>query len=117
MPEFGSNRWSRPSQILVATDLSDLDRLMPFAIQQAAQTGARLILLHVLSTTELLAADATGMPYYDPAGTLESAARMLEPWCQAARKRHVLCDGIVREGAAAGQVIAATRQFQADRVL
>ena len=117
MPEFGSNRWSRPAVILVATDLSDLDRLMPFAILQGAQTGARLVLLHVLATTEMLAADATGMPYYDPASALETAARMLEPWCQAARKRFVRCDGIVREGNAAQQILAAARQFQADRIL
>lgn len=117
MPEYGFNRWSRPSVILVATDLNDLDRLMPFAILQAAQTDARLVLLHVLATAELLAADATGMPYYDPAGALETAARMLEPWCQAARKRNVRCDGVVREGNAAQQVLAAARQFQADRIL
>lgn len=117
MPEIGLNRWAHPAVILVATDLSDLDRLMPFAMQQAAQTGARLILLHVLATSEMMAADATGMPYYDPAGALECAAKELEPWCQAAHKQALRCEGLVREGNAAQQVLTVARQFQADRIL
>ena len=62
MPDSGTERWTHPSVILVATDLSDLDRLMPFAMHQALQTGARLILLHVIAATEALAADLAGMP-------------------------------------------------------
>ena len=41
MPDPGTNRWTHPEVILVATDLSDLDRLMAFAVEQAANTGAR----------------------------------------------------------------------------
>ncbi len=78
MQDAAFNRWTHPSVILVATDLSDLDRLMPFAIGQAAQTGARLILLHVIAATEAAAADLSGMPYYDPAAVAESAGRILE---------------------------------------
>jgi len=43
-----ASRALEPSVILVATDLSDLERLMPFALGQATEAGARLILLHVL---------------------------------------------------------------------
>jgi nucleotide-binding universal stress UspA family protein len=110
-------RWIRPSVILVATDLNDLDRLMPFALDQAAQTGARLLLMHVLPTTATLAADAVGMPYYDPAGALDFAARGLETWCGSARQQNIVCDALVREGNPAQQIGAAARQFQADRVL
>ena len=81
MPEPGAGRWTYPSVILVATDLSDLDRLMPFAFQEAIDTGARLILLHVLAMGAGLAADPIGLPYYDPASALDSAAKALEPWC------------------------------------
>ena len=54
MQDQAANRWTNPYAILVATDLCDLDRLMPFAMQQAARTGARLILLRVI--------DARGSP-------------------------------------------------------
>ena len=88
MPDSGLNRWIRPSVILVATDLSDLDRLMPFAIQEAHQSGARLILLHVLAASNGMAVDAVGMPYYDPAGAIGFAAKTLEPWRMMARGLH-----------------------------
>ena len=117
MPESGTERWTHPAVILVATDLSDLDRLMPFAFQQATDTGARLILLHVLASAAGMAIDPVGMPYYDPASALDSAAKILEPWCGLARERNIACDALVREGNAAQQIAAAVRQFQADRIL
>jgi nucleotide-binding universal stress UspA family protein len=117
MPDAGTERWTHPAVILVATDLSDLDRLMPFAFQQATETGARLILLHVLAAGTGMAMDAAGMPYYDPAGALEFAAKAMEPWCEMAHRQSVGCDGLVREGNAAQQIAAVVRQFQADRVL
>lgn len=110
-------RWVRPGVILVATDLNDLSRLMPFAVEQAAESGARLILLHVLASSAMIATDAAGLPYYDPSGELEIADRALLPWCEYARQQDVDCQALVREGYAAQQIAAAARQFRADRVL
>ena len=117
MPGAGMERWSHPAVILVATDLSDLDRLMQFALRDAAETGARLILLHVLATSTGLAVDPAGMPFYDPAGALEFAAKTLHPWCSLARERGIACDALVREGNTAQQIAASVRQFRADRIL
>jgi nucleotide-binding universal stress UspA family protein len=117
MPDFVTSDWSHPAVILVATDLSDTDRLMPFAIELAATTGARLILLHVLAASEAMAVDAVGMPYYDPAGATEFARNTLESWCVMARSRNIPCDAIVREGHPAQQVLAVARQFRANRLL
>ena len=117
MPSLGKESWTHPAVILVATDLSDLDRLMPFAFAQATETGARLILLHVLASGASMAVDAVGMPYYDPAGALDFASKALEPVCAVARRHNIGCDALVREGQAAQQIAAAVRQLQADRVL
>jgi nucleotide-binding universal stress UspA family protein len=117
MPESATFRWTHPAAILVATDLNDLDRLMPFALEQAEQTGARLILLHVLATGAALSADAVGLPSYDTAGIMEMARKAMLPWCEAARRRGVPCDALLREGHATSQIVAAARQFQADRIL
>ena len=46
MRDCNGRRWTHPETILVATDLSDLDHLMPVAIEEAGDTGARIILLH-----------------------------------------------------------------------
>ena len=117
MANSPGNRWSSPGIILVATDLNDLGRLMPFAIEQAREAGARLILLHVLPTVSAISTDAAGLPYYERVGALEFADKTLLPWCEAARQENVACDALVREGFPAQQISAATRQFQADRVL
>jgi nucleotide-binding universal stress UspA family protein len=111
------SRWTHPSVILVATDLSDLDRLMPFAMEQALQTGARLIFLHVIAANEALTADLAGMPYYDPAGVLESAGKILEYSCESARSHGIACSGLVREGNPARQVLDAAHQMNADRIV
>src|SRR5579859_1167286 len=112
-----TERWTHPGVILVATDLSDTERLMPFAVQQAERSGARLLLLHVLASSESMAVDAVGMPYYDPAGAVETASKMLQAWVAVARARKIPCEAMVREGNAAQQVIATARQFKADRIL
>jgi nucleotide-binding universal stress UspA family protein len=117
MPETVANRWSQPSLVLVATDLSDLDRLMPFALEEAADTGARLILMHVVSSADSIATDAAGMPYYDPAGALDLAEKALEPCCEIARKRGIICEKVIREGQPAQQILTVARQFHADRIL
>jgi len=113
----GMSRWTHPAVILVATDLSDLDRLMPFALEQAGETGARLILLHAIASSSAMSVDAVGMPYYDPSAALEFAEKGLKPWCDAASRRNIVCDAVVREGHATQQIAAAARQFQADRIL
>ena len=117
MTDSGSTRWTHPAVILVATDLSDLDRLVPFAVEDAAQTRARLILLHVISSSAAMSVDAIGMPYYDPSGALEFAEKLLRPWCEAAHRQGIACDALVREGQGAQQIAAAARQFHADRIL
>jgi nucleotide-binding universal stress UspA family protein len=57
------------------------------------------------------------MPYYDPAGVLDFAAKELESICALAAKRNIACDALVRAGNPAQQIGAVARQFQADRVL
>jgi len=117
MAEQASDRWASPEVILVATDLSDLDRLMPFAFEQASETGARLILLYVIPAGAGMAVDAAGTPYYDPASAQEFAGRTLEPWCERARQHGLACDALVREGYAAQQIVAAGHQYPVDRIL
>jgi nucleotide-binding universal stress UspA family protein len=90
---------------------------MPFALEQASETGARLILLHAIATAAAMPVDAVGMPYYDPSAALEFAEKELQPWCEAARRRNIACDCVVREGHATQQIATVARQFQADRIL
>jgi nucleotide-binding universal stress UspA family protein len=81
------------------------------------ETGARLILLHVLAAGEGIAVDAIGMPYYDPAGALDQARKTLEPWCAEARANGAICSCLVRERNASQQILTAVRQFRVGRIL
>jgi nucleotide-binding universal stress UspA family protein len=117
MPERGAERWTHPEVILIATDLYDLDRLMPFALDEARETKARLILFHVLAAGAGMTIDPVGMPYYDPAGAFEYAAKTLESWRGLAQQQGIRCDVLVREGVPAQQIAAAVRQFEADRIM
>lgn len=116
MSECG-HRWANPRVILVATDLNDLQRLMPYAIEQASETGARLILMHVLAASAAMGMDAAGMPYNDTTGVVESIEKEMLAWSERAQLKGVLCEAVVREGNPTQQVIAAIRQFEADRVI
>jgi len=111
-----SRRWSCPSAILVATNLNDLDHLVPFAIAYARASSARLILLHVLSSSGRVAVDAAGMPYYDPSLAVDFAVKTLEPWRAMAHRENLTCDLLVREGSPSRQVADAVRQFNIDCV-
>jgi len=117
MPEFDRDRRVNPAVLLVATNLNDLDRLMLFAFEQAAATGARLLLLHVVSAGGLLSEGPDGVFELDRAGVLERAAGTLEPWCSLARRQGVACESLVLEGNAAAQISAAVREFEADLLL
>jgi nucleotide-binding universal stress UspA family protein len=112
-----SRNWARPAVILVATDLSDLDRLMPHAIEQAAASGARLLLLHALPTIAAISADASGLPYYDTSSALQIADRSMQLWCTLSRARGIGCEALVREGDPSHEIAVAIRQFHADRVI
>lgn len=108
---------SHPAAILVSTDLNNLDRLMPFALHDASETDARLILFHVLTPGAGINVDAVGMPYYDTTCAFEYAAKTLEAWRAVATQKQVVCDSLVREGNPAQQIAASVRQFKVGRIL
>jgi nucleotide-binding universal stress UspA family protein len=103
--------------ILVATDLTDLDRLMPHALEQAVETGAGIILFHVVGPGAAMAVDAAGLPYYDPSGALEFFEQPLQTWCASARMHGVSCEALVCEGNPAQQIASTIGKFHADRLI
>lgn len=117
MPEAASHRWSNPASILLATDLADVDKLFPFALEQAKETGAHIFVLHVLTGTNSIAVDSGGLPYYSPTEAFDYAEKYLATYCTDARRASVDCEVIIREGGAAQQILATARQMRVDRIL
>lgn len=110
-------RWTKPATLLVATDLTDIDRLFPFALAQAKLWNARLVLVHVLTSTSAIAVDPGGLPYYNPTEAISYTEKFLAAYCAEARKAGVLCEIMVREGAAAQQILASAQHLKASHLL
>lgn len=106
--------WTKPASILVSTDLADTDRLFPVALDRATETGARIILLHVLIPTNTILLDPNGLPFYDPTEALRYAEKSLDSYRMQAQAAGLNCSVMVREGAAAQQIVAAARQLNVD---
>lgn len=114
MLDLERHGWTRPASILIATDLGDIDRLFPVALHRAIETGARLILLHVLTPTNTILLDPNGLPFYDPTEALRFAEKSLDSYRIQAHAAGLNCSIMIRPGAAAQQIVAAARQMNVD---
>jgi nucleotide-binding universal stress UspA family protein len=107
-----TDRWFHPAVILAATNLNDMDRLMPLALKQATNSGARLVLLHVLSTGTIMPPlESVGLTI---ASEMNEATAVLKPWSEEAQHQGCSCETVIREGDIAQQISAAVREFKAD---
>jgi nucleotide-binding universal stress UspA family protein len=109
--------WSKPSTILFATEIPANEKALNFAVAQAREFGAHLILFHAYDTLVVTASEASGVRYYD----CEAAARIeinhLEPIAQRIRDEGISCEIVVRPGLAADQILACLRERPVDRVV
>ncbi len=106
-----------PEKILVATDLTDTDYLLPHALAQARACGATLILAHVIPPGETMAIDASAIPYIDVNEIEREAKQTLEPVAQQARDSGIPCEITVVQGYPRDQIAALAHDTQAGRVL
>lgn len=98
-----------PNKIVVATDLTDADYLLPYAIAQARASHASLVLVHVVLPHESAPIEAGAIPYYDPFRMDRDARLMLEGLARDAQAQGVECATAVRHGFAPdiiGEIVA-----------
>ncbi len=106
-----------PDKILVATDLDDLEYLMPHAAAQARACGAALTLVHVIPPGEAMPLDASAIPYLDVASLREEARQMLERAAQPLRDSGIPCYVKVLEGQPSDQIARLAHELNAGRIL
>jgi nucleotide-binding universal stress UspA family protein len=106
-----------PDKILVATDLTDADYLVPHAIAQARACGAALTLIHVIPPGEALSLDARAIPFEDAAAMAEEAAKALEIMAAEIRLHGIVCDTHIVYGFPREQIAAVAREIGAGRIL
>jgi nucleotide-binding universal stress UspA family protein len=109
--------WSKPSTILFASEIPANEKAFAFALAQAQEFGAKLILFHAYDTLVVAASETSGIRYYDYASAAKAEMEHLEPLAKRVRAAGVECETIVRPGLAADQVLALLREREIDRII
>jgi nucleotide-binding universal stress UspA family protein len=109
--------WSKPSTILFASEIPANEKAFAFALAQAQEFGARLILFHAYDTLVVAASESSGIRYYDYASAARAEMEHLEPLAKRVRDAGVECETIVRPGLAADQILFLLREREIDRII
>ncbi len=109
--------WSKPSTILFASEIPANQKAFAFALAQAKEFGANLILFHAYDTLVVAASETSGIRYYDYAAAARSEKHHLEPMAQQVKDAGLQCEVVVRPGLAADQILAFAREREIDRIV
>lgn len=109
--------WSKPSTILFASEIPSNEKAFAFALAQASEFGADLILFHAYDTLVVSASETSGIRYYDYAAAARAEMKHLEPLAERARAAGLRCEVVVRPGLAADQILAYTQEREIDRIV
>jgi nucleotide-binding universal stress UspA family protein len=109
--------WIKPSTILFASEIPPNETAFEFALAQAREFGATLILLHAYDTLVVAASETSGVRYYDYAAAARAERHHLEPLAERVRQAGLSCEVVVRAGLAPDQILAYTREREIDRIV
>jgi nucleotide-binding universal stress UspA family protein len=109
--------WSKPSTILFASEIPANEKAFAFALAQAAEFGADLILFHAYDTLVVAASETSGIRYYDYASAARTEMDELAPLAQRVRDAGIRCEVVVRPGLPADQILSFLREREIDRVV
>ena len=108
--------WSKPSTILFASEIPVDERAFGFALAEAAEFGATLIVFHAYENVDTSASHAFGSRYGRYAKA-RAEKRRFEALAQRAGNLGIRCRVVVRPGLAADEILAIMRERKVDRVV
>ena len=109
--------WSKPSTILFATEIPANERAFNFALSEARDFAADLIVFHAYDTLVVAASETSGIRYYDYAAAARADIKHLEPLAERAREAGIKCEVVVRPGLPADQILSYLRERPIERVV
>jgi len=109
--------WSKPSTILFAAEIPANEKAFAYAVAQASEFGADLIIFHAYDTLMVTSSETSGIRYYDYAAAARAEIEHLEPLAEQVRATGVRCEIVVRPGLAAEQILAFLQERQIDRIV
>ena len=121
-PEIRNWAFTAPDKILVATDLTDIDYLIPHAKAQCEASGASLVLCHMIQPIESGSLDAAVVFITDAAKAanqriLEAARKTLGEIAAKMRVDGIDCEVVIRHGYPRDGVKELAGEVQAGRVI
>jgi nucleotide-binding universal stress UspA family protein len=117
MTPLTNHRWSVPQTILFATEIPANDQVFAYALAQAKNAHATLILFHAYDTLVVSASETSGLRYYDYAAAAKVEIKHLEPLAEKARQAGVDCEIVVRQGIAPRLIVECAHEKNADRII
>jgi nucleotide-binding universal stress UspA family protein len=108
---------SRPKSILVATDLNDLDFLLPVAVDQARMTGAMIWLLHVIPPEAYASVEAGAYPFVGKEKAYRAAEAALGKAKQELKEKDLACAYEVRRWHPVDEIKGCIREHGIDRLI
>lgn len=109
--------WLKPATILFASEIPANEKAFEFALAQAREFGADMILFHAYDTLVVAASETTGIRYYDYAAAARAEKQHLEPFAEQVRAAGVRCEVVVRPGLPADQILDFAHERQIDRIV
>src|SRR6516225_7848703 len=109
--------WIKPKMILFASEIPANEKAFEFALSQAVEFSAQLVLFHAYDTLVVSASETSGIRYYDYAAAARAEKHHLEPMAERVRSAGVPCEVVVRPGLPADEVLAFTREREVDRIV
>jgi nucleotide-binding universal stress UspA family protein len=108
--------WSNPATILCAAEIPVNEKAFGFALAEAVEFGADLILFHTFNTPHATQSQGSVIHHHDYAQTRAEKQRF-EPLVERAQNLGIHCRIVVRPGEAAEQILAFLRTRKIDRVV
>lgn len=109
--------WTKPSTILFATEVPANEKAFEFALAQAREFSAHLILFHAYDTLVVSSTETSGISYYDYAAAARLEKEHLQPLAQRVRDAGLSCEVVVRPGLPADQILAYANEREIDRIV
>ena len=106
-----------PARILVATDLTDGNYLVPHAVAQAKASGARVMLIHAVPPANAFPMPAGLAPYPDEARCEREVQLQLEGMARQIEQQGVSCDIFFQHGPAPEVISYKVKSTRAMRLI
>jgi nucleotide-binding universal stress UspA family protein len=109
--------WTRPSTILLAAAIPANERTFSFALAQAKEFGADLILFHAYDTLVVSSSESSGIRYFDSAAAERAEKSHLEPLAARVRAAGIHCEVVARAGLPVDEILAFIRERANERAI